>query len=166
MTDVLVQSYRSEKLAQLDFEYEPASGDNDDVACCSLSGFGPNSPYGDRPATDGVAMAMSRLAGYTGGDEDGLNLHRNWSDQLWLGAALVDINTGAHASDQIAATLYRQATTGDGTHIDISPLDVAAFFDRAAGLVLARRGGPDYWRRSRGHAKPALRASRSVHGRT
>lgn len=136
--DVIIQSYRPGTVERLGLDYGTIVEDNESVVYCSISGFGRDGPYADRPATDGVAQAMSALNGFIGHPAM-TNLYRE--RPVLMGNSLIDMSTGVHAFGEIAAALFKRERTGEGTHIDVSLYDVAMSYN--AGKFVAHSLGTE-----------------------
>src|SRR5260370_4716645 len=64
--DVLIENYRSDKMAKLGFGYEDLRESNPGLIYCALSGFGRTSPYAELGGFDLIAQGMSGLMSITG----------------------------------------------------------------------------------------------------
>ncbi len=114
--DVVVESFRPGVLERFDLDYESVSAGNEEVVYCSLTGFGQDGPYSDRPAYDPVVQAMSGVMSVTGYPD---------RPPARIGASVVDWTTGANAAFMVASALHEVDRTGTGEHIDVSLFDVA-----------------------------------------
>jgi crotonobetainyl-CoA:carnitine CoA-transferase CaiB-like acyl-CoA transferase len=65
-SDIVLENFRPGTMDRMGFGYEVLRRLNKGVILLSISGFGQDSSYGDRPAFDGVAQAMSGLMALTG----------------------------------------------------------------------------------------------------
>jgi crotonobetainyl-CoA:carnitine CoA-transferase CaiB-like acyl-CoA transferase len=81
---------------------------------CSISGFGQEGRYADRPGYDFVAQAMSGLMDVTG--EPGRPPQK-------VGVAVADIVTGLYGLIGIQAALAERARSGRGQRVDVALLD-------------------------------------------
>ena len=59
VSDVLLENFRPDVLDRLGVGWEVLQQKNPRLIYCSISGFGPDGPYADRPAYDTVAQSMS-----------------------------------------------------------------------------------------------------------
>jgi crotonobetainyl-CoA:carnitine CoA-transferase CaiB-like acyl-CoA transferase len=84
-----------------------------------ISGFGPNGPRAGAPAFDPLIQATTGLSDFEaiGGNP------------TWLRSALADKVTSAYAVQTILAALLNRSRTGRGARIDLSMLDVMAYFN-------------------------------------
>lgn len=115
-TDVLVESFKPGAAQRFGLSYERVREHNPTVVYASVSGFGQDGPYSDRPGYDAVAQAMSGLMAATG-DEDG--------PPVRVGTAPVDYGTGVYTAMAISSALLKRERTGEGSRIDASLLETA-----------------------------------------
>ena len=64
--DVLIENYRPDVKHRLGFDYETMRKINPRLVYVSLSGFGQDGPYGNRPGFDQIAQGMGGLMSITG----------------------------------------------------------------------------------------------------
>ena len=114
--DVVVESFRPGVLGRFDLDYDAVSETNEDVVYCSISGFGQDGPYSDRPAFDSIMQATSGLMSLVGYPD---------RDPARIGTTAIDFGTGANAAFAVAAALLRRERTGEGEYVDVSLFDVA-----------------------------------------
>jgi crotonobetainyl-CoA:carnitine CoA-transferase CaiB-like acyl-CoA transferase len=114
--DVVVESFRPGKLADFGLDYESIREVNDDVVYCSITGFGQDGPYRDRPAYDPILQAMSGIMHNTG-----------YADRppVRIGTSPIDFGTGMVASFLIVSAIRNRDNTGEGAHIDATLYDTA-----------------------------------------
>lgn len=113
-SDVVVENFRPGVAAGLGLGFEDLMEVNPQVIYCSISGYGQDGPYRDRPAFDIVLQAMGGLMSITG--EPG-------GPPVRVGVAVADIGAGMFAAVAILAALHRRAAKGEGERIDVSILD-------------------------------------------
>src|SRR3989475_9283568 len=113
--DILVEGFRPGVMKRLGGDYETLSRLNPRLVYCSLSGFGQDGPYRDRPAHD---MNYLSLAGV-------LNLIGEPDRKPAIPLNLVADYAGAslHGALGIVLALYARERTGRGQHVDVSYLD-------------------------------------------
>ncbi len=94
----------------------------------SISGFGRQGPYAERPGYDVILEAFGGLMSITG-EPDG--------EPMKVGVAIIDVLTGALAAYAVAAALLERERTGKGQEIDLSLLDaqVAALANQAGSYL-------------------------------
>lgn len=115
--DVVVENFRPGVCARLGLSPKALRAQKPDLIWCSISGFGQDGPYRDKPAYDLIVQALSGGMSLTGA-RDGVSVR--------AGIPIGDICAGMYASSAILAALYRRQTTGRGDTIDISMLDCQA----------------------------------------
>jgi glutaryl-CoA transferase len=113
---VLVENFRPGTLEKLGLGYETLRERNPSLIYCSISGYGQNGPYANRPGYDFVAQAESGIMSVTG-EVDG--------EPQRVGTPVGDISAGMFACMSILAALYVRKSTGKGQHIDISLFESA-----------------------------------------
>lgn len=109
--DVLIEGFRPGVMDRLGLGYDALSRDNQRLIYLSISGFGQQGPYAQRPCTDSVAQAFSGLVSVNVGT-DGVP-HR-------VGATLSDVCTGLYGFQAVSTALFARATVGVGRRIDVS----------------------------------------------
>ena len=87
-----------------------------DLIYLSVTGFGQDGPFADRPATDGAIQAMSGLQSLTGEPE---------GPPQRVGVLVVDMMTGIYSALAAVAALRHRDNVGRGQHIDMALLDCA-----------------------------------------
>ena len=58
--DIIVENYRPDVKTRLGIEYEALSRVNPRLIYASISGFGQDGPYSDRPGVDQIAQGIVR----------------------------------------------------------------------------------------------------------
>lgn len=115
-SDVLVENYRTGALDKMGLGYEDLHALNPRLIYCSISGYGRNGPYADRPGYDFIIQAEGGIMGVTGPEE---------GPPYRVGISIIDMTTGIFASTAILAALHSREITGDGQLIDISLIDTS-----------------------------------------
>jgi crotonobetainyl-CoA:carnitine CoA-transferase CaiB-like acyl-CoA transferase len=111
--DVLVENYRPDVKFRLGIDYDSLSKINPRIILASISGFGQDGPYRDRPGFDQIAQGMSGLMGVTG--EPGGKPMRS-------GAAIADVAGGLYAALGIMTALLEREASGKGQWVQSSLL--------------------------------------------
>lgn len=139
--DIVFENYRPGVLKRLGIGFEELSRANPRIVMCSISGFGQDGPYRDRPAYDIIVQAMSGGMSMTG-EEDGKSVR--------AGIPLGDLSAGMFGVVGALAGLAHVNATGVGTHIDVSMLDcqVSMLTYQAAYYLMS---GEVPGRQGRGH---------------
>ena len=112
--DVVIENFRPGTARKLGIDYDTLRKINDRIIYCSISGYGQDGPYRDKPGYDLTVMAMSGLMSITG--EPG-------RPPVKFGVPITDITTGMFAAIAILAALHYRSVTGEGQYIDMSMLD-------------------------------------------
>jgi crotonobetainyl-CoA:carnitine CoA-transferase CaiB-like acyl-CoA transferase len=112
--DILMENFRPGVLDRLGLTFDDLRQRNPGLIWASISGFGQNGPYRDRPAYDMIVQAMSGGMSLTG--EPGRKAVR-------AGIPLGDLSAGMYAAIGSLAALEERKKTGKGKLIDISMLD-------------------------------------------
>jgi len=87
--DIIVENYRPDVKTRLGIDYEALSNVNPRLIYASISGFGQDGPYSDRPGVDQIAQGMSGLMSVTGEPGQG---------PMRVGTALADLSAGVFAA--------------------------------------------------------------------
>jgi crotonobetainyl-CoA:carnitine CoA-transferase CaiB-like acyl-CoA transferase len=137
-SDVLLENFRVGTLAKYGLDAASLRALNPRLVYCSVTGFGQDGPYAQRPGYDGVFQAMGGVMAANGHPDEPMK----------IGISMVDILTGQNAAIAILAALrHRDLVSGEGQFIDMALLDcgVAALSHFAmnylvSGDVPQRRG--------------------------
>jgi crotonobetainyl-CoA:carnitine CoA-transferase CaiB-like acyl-CoA transferase len=116
--DVVVENYRPDVKHRLGIDYAALSKINSRLIYASISGFGEDGPYRDRPGVDQIAQGMSGLMSVTG--EPGRGPMR-------VGTALADLSAGTFAAMGILVALYERERSGLGQWVQTSLLQAQIF---------------------------------------
>jgi crotonobetainyl-CoA:carnitine CoA-transferase CaiB-like acyl-CoA transferase len=113
-SDVVLENFRPGVMDRLGLGYETLKADNPGLVYCSITGFGRNSPHGDKPAFDIVAQALSGVMDVN--REPGQPPNK-------LGIPLGDMAGSIFSLFGLLAALVERNTTGHGRHVEIAMLD-------------------------------------------
>jgi formyl-CoA transferase len=111
--DVVVENYRPDVKYRLGVDYESLSRINPRIILASISGFGQDGPYRERPGFDQIAQGMSGLMSVTGAPGKG---------PMRTGAAIADIAAGLFAALGVMTALLERETSGRGQWVQSSLL--------------------------------------------
>src|SRR4051794_28127141 len=111
--DVVVENYRPDVKFRLGIDYESLAKVNPRIILASISGFGQDGPYHERPGFDQIAQGMSGLMGVTG--EPGGRPMRS-------GAAIADMAGGLYAALGVMTALLEREHSGKGQWVQSSLL--------------------------------------------
>jgi crotonobetainyl-CoA:carnitine CoA-transferase CaiB-like acyl-CoA transferase len=112
--DVVVENYRPDVKRRLGVDWETLSRENSRLVYASISGFGQDGPYGDRPGYDQIVQGMSGLMWLTGTDE---------SAPLRVGIPIGDLLAGYFCALGILVALFEREQSGRGQWVQTSLLE-------------------------------------------
>ncbi|MFH2000247.1 MAG: CoA transferase, partial [Planctomycetota bacterium] len=115
--DVFLENFTPGLTRRFGLDYDSLKAIHPRLVYCSITAYGQDGPYRDRPGYDMVLSAVGGLMWITG--EEG-------GDPCKVGVAITDVLTGVHASGAIMASLLWRERHGRGQHIDCSLLDIQA----------------------------------------
>ncbi|MGO8912740.1 MAG: CaiB/BaiF CoA transferase family protein [Bradyrhizobium sp.] len=116
--DVFIVAMTVKALERLNISYEEMSALNQGLVYCTVTGYGMNGPYRNRPCYDLIAEGVGGIMGITG----------NNNKPEKVGTPAGDILTAHMACISILSCLYRRAFTGRGELIDVCLLDSVVSF--------------------------------------
>src|SRR5919199_2211947 len=132
--DVVVENYRPDVKFRPGIDYESLAKLNPRIILASISGFGQDGPYRDRPGFDQIAQGMSGIMSVTG--EPGRGPMR-------VGCAVADVGAGLYCSFGILVALLAREETGRGQWVQTSLLQAqVAMLDFQAARWLMNREVP------------------------
>lgn len=111
--DVVVENWRPDVKSRLGLAYEDLSAINPRIILASISGFGQDGPYADRPGFDQIIQGMGGLMSVTGFAGGG---------PLRAGLAVADCGTGVYAAVGILLALLERERSGLGQWVHSSLL--------------------------------------------
>ncbi len=111
--DVVVENYRPDVKNRLGIDYDSLRAVNPRIVLGSISGFGQDGPYANRPGYDQVAQGMGGLMSVTGLPGQG---------PVRAGIAVADITAGLYCAMGILAALLEREVSGEGQWVDCSLL--------------------------------------------
>lgn len=117
-SDVLVENYKVGGLKKYGLDYDALKAINPALIYCSVTGFGHDGPYRERPGYDFMIQGMAGLMSITGERDD-----LPGGGPQKAGVAVTDIVTGMYASVAILGALAERHRSGLGQHLDIALLD-------------------------------------------
>jgi crotonobetainyl-CoA:carnitine CoA-transferase CaiB-like acyl-CoA transferase len=117
-SDILIENFLPGKLARFGLDHATLREAHPGLIYCSVTGYGQDGPYKDRPGYDGLFQAVGGLMSVTG-NEDG----SPGDGPMKSGPSLVDVATGYVAVIGILAALQHRNRTGEGQHVDATLLD-------------------------------------------
>ena len=127
--DVVVENMRPGVKHRLKVDYETLKAVNPGIVYASISGFGQDGPYAERPCLDQIAQGMGGHMMVTGVPGDG---------PMRSGAAISDMTAGILCANGIALALLERERSGEGQWVQTSLLEAMIFlldFQAARWLV-------------------------------
>jgi crotonobetainyl-CoA:carnitine CoA-transferase CaiB-like acyl-CoA transferase len=118
-SDVLVENFKVGDLARHGLDYATLARDHPRLVYCSVTGFGQDGPYRDRPGYDFMIQGLGGLMSVTGERDEVPG-----GGPQKVGVAVSDLFTGMYSTTAILAALLEREKSGQGQHIDMALLDV------------------------------------------
>lgn len=116
--DIVVENFKVGGLKKYGLDYASLRAINPQLIYCSITGFGQDGPYANRPGYDFMIQGMGGLMSLTGERDD-----QPGGGPQKAGVAVADLMTGMYASVGILAALHERSRSGLGQHIDMALLD-------------------------------------------
>jgi len=116
--DVLVENYRPDVKDRLGIDYESLKKVNKRLVYTSISGFGQDGPYRERPGVDQIAQGMGGLMSITGAPGKG---------PMRVGIAIADLSAGLLAAVGTMTALLEREVSGEGQWVHTSLLEAQIF---------------------------------------
>ncbi len=114
--DIVLENFRPGTMEAMGFAYAQLKAINPRIILVSVSGFGQDGPYRDRPAFDPLGQAMSGLMSLTG---------QPVGQPIGTASSIIDRTTALHATIGALAALRHRDRTGEGQVVDCCLLDSA-----------------------------------------
>jgi formyl-CoA transferase len=126
-------------LKKFGLDHESLRTINPRLITASITGFGQDGPYADRPGYDYIIQGMGGLMSVTG-QPDG----SPGAEPMRVGVAVVDLFTGLYTCTAILAALHRREKTGEGAHIDMALFDtqLAMLANQASNALVSGNDPP------------------------
>jgi formyl-CoA transferase len=116
--DVVVENYRPDVKDRLGIDYESLKTINKRIVLGSISGFGQDGPYRDRPGFDQIAQGMGGLMSITGAPGEG---------PMRVGIPVADLTAGLFCALGIMVALLERDASGEGQWVNTSLLQAQIF---------------------------------------
>src|SRR6202050_121179 len=139
--DVVVENFRPDVKKRLGIDYKALAKINPRIIYASISGFGQDGPYANRPGFDQIAQGMGGLMSVTGLPGQG---------PVRVGIPIADLSAGLLAATGILIALLEREKSRKGQHIETSLLQAQIFmldFQAARYLVsgeVAKQAGNNH----------------------
>jgi crotonobetainyl-CoA:carnitine CoA-transferase CaiB-like acyl-CoA transferase len=114
--DVVVENYRPDVKDRLGIGYESLKKVNQRIILASISGFGQDGPYRERPGFDQIAQGLSGIMSVTGQPGAG---------PMRVGCAVADVGAGLLAAIGVMTALLERETSGEGQWVQSNLLQAA-----------------------------------------
>jgi len=111
--DVLVENYRPDVKYRLGIDFGSLKSTNPRLVYASISGFGQDGPYSQRPGFDQIAQGMGGLMSITGLPGQG---------PMRVGVPIADLSAGLYCALGILVALLAREETGEGQWVQTSLL--------------------------------------------
>lgn len=111
--DVVIENYRPDVKFRLGVDYETVRSINKRVVYGSISGFGEDGPYRERPGFDQIAQGMGGLMSITGLPGQG---------PVRVGIPVADLGAGIFCAMGILVALLEREVSGEGQWVQSSLL--------------------------------------------
>ncbi|MHC9292208.1 CaiB/BaiF CoA transferase family protein [Mycobacterium sp. LTG2003] len=131
--DVFLQNYRPGVAGRLGVDYESLHEINPALVYVSISGYGEDGPYAQRPGQDLLLQAMSGAM---------LSSGRAGDPPQAAGQYLVDAVTASTAFEGVLAALLHRERTGEGQKVTVNMLDAIVTLQMQELSVFAQGGVP------------------------
>ena len=116
--DVLLENFRPGVMDRLGLGLEVLRERNPKLIYCSITGFGDDGPYRDRPAYDAVAQSFSGVS----------SMFIEPEDPQITGPTIADNMTGINACYGILGALFERERTGVARRVDVNMLESTIAF--------------------------------------
>ncbi len=113
-SDIVLENFRPGVMDRLGLGYPALKAENPKLVYCSITGFGKDSPHGNKPAFDIVAQALSGVMSVN--REPGQAPNK-------LGLPLGDMAGSIFSLFGVLAALHERHVTGHGRHVEVAMLD-------------------------------------------
>ena len=127
--DVIVENFRPDVKHRLKIGYEELRAINPRIVYASISAYGQDGPYRERPGFDQIAQGMGGLMSITGLPGQG---------PVRAGAAVADVSAGLFAALGVLVALLEREQSGKGQYVETSLLEAQIFaldFQAARWLI-------------------------------
>ena len=114
--DVVVENYRPDVKDRLGIDYASLRKVNRRIILASISGFGQDGPYRERPGFDQIAQGLSGIMSVTGHPGGG---------PMRVGCAVADVGAGLLAALGVMTALLERETSGEGQWVQSNLLQAA-----------------------------------------
>jgi crotonobetainyl-CoA:carnitine CoA-transferase CaiB-like acyl-CoA transferase len=130
--DVVIENYRPDVKFRLGIDYETVRSINKRIVYGSISGFGEDGPYRERPGFDQIAQGMGGLMSITGLPGQG---------PVRVGIPVADLGAGIFCAMGILVALLEREVSGEGQWVQSSLLgaQISLLDFQAARWLIAKQ---------------------------
>ena len=133
--DVIIENMRSDVKHRLGIDYQAVAAVNPRIVYGSLSGFGQDGPYANRPGVDQIAQGMGGLMSITGLPGQG---------PVRVGVPISDLTSGMYLAMGCLMALLEREKSGKGQWVTTSLLEAQiAMLDFQAARVTMKGDVPE-----------------------
>lgn len=130
--DVLIENFRPGTMEKLGLDFESVREINPRLVYGTVTGYGKEGPWKDKPGQDLLLQSLSGLTWLNGnGDQP----------PMPFGLAVADMLAGAHLAQGILACLVRRGLTGKGGLVEVSLLESVLDFQFEVLTTYLNDGG-------------------------
>jgi CoA:oxalate CoA-transferase len=130
--DVLVENFRPGTMDKIGLGYEDVKKINPRIVYGTITGFGKEGPWKNKPGQDLLIQSLSGLA-YLNGNQD--------QPPMPFAVAVADLMAGAQLTQGILACLVRRGMTGEGGSVEVSLLETILDFQFEVLTTYLNDGG-------------------------
>jgi len=112
--DVLIQNFRPGVMEKIGLHYDVVKHWNPKLVYASITGYGKEGPWRDKPGQDLLAQSISGLTWLSGDATQG---------PVPMGLSVADMFTAAHCVQGLLACLVRRGVTGQGGLVEVSLIE-------------------------------------------
>jgi crotonobetainyl-CoA:carnitine CoA-transferase CaiB-like acyl-CoA transferase len=152
--DVLIENFRPGTMEKLGLSYEQVKLINPKIVYGSITGYGKEGPWKNKPGQDLLVQSLSGLAWLNGNADQ---------PPVPFALAAADLFTGAHLVQGILACLVRRGRTGTGGLVEVSLLESILDFQFEVLTTYLNDGGQPPERSSVNNAHAYLGAPYGIY---
>ncbi len=130
--DVMIHNFRPGVIERIGLDYETVKTINPRLVYGTVTGYGVEGPWKDKPGQDLLAQSLSGLAWLSGNAEQG---------PVPMGLSIADMFTGAHLTQGILACLVRRGISGQGGLVEVSLMESVLDFQFEVLTTYMNDGG-------------------------
>jgi CoA:oxalate CoA-transferase len=153
--DVMIHNFRPGVMERIGLDYETVRSANPRMVYGTVTGYGTEGPWKDKPGQDLLVQSLSGLTWLSGNGGEG-------AAPVPLGVSVVDLMTGAQLLQGILSLLVRRGVTGQGGRVEVSLLE-SALDMQFEPLTVFLNGGGVPQRSANSHANPHIGAPYGIY---